>query len=98
MDMKNTPKPKSYWVVGSLSYDQKLKRVYIQNDFHHPLAPRRQRLVRDTEHTERNVLMENREVPILHELPGLCSGNLLKAEGFCLSRAILGTNKKAFSP
>ncbi len=45
--------------------------VYIQKGFHHPLATERWRLVRDTEHTERTVLMENREVPILHELPSL---------------------------
>ena len=50
---------------------QELPGVYIENHFHRPLAPRRRRLVRDTENTERNVLMENREVPILHEPPAL---------------------------
>jgi len=30
-------------------------------------------LIRGTEHTERDLLMENREVPILHELAGLPS-------------------------
>jgi len=33
-------------------------------------------LIRDTEHTERDVLMENREVAILHELPASGKGNL----------------------
>ena len=47
-------------------------------------------LVRDTEYTERNVLMENREVPILHELP-----NLFETEDFCLSAAARQTKKSS---
>jgi hypothetical protein len=35
-------------------------------------SPRQKGLIRDTENTERSVLMENREVPILHELPCIC--------------------------
>ena len=47
-------------------------------------------LVRDTEYTERNVLMENREVPILHELP-----NLFETEPLCLPELFSGQTKKS---
>jgi hypothetical protein len=74
-------------------YYREQEIVYIQDNFHHPFAPRRQGLIRDTEHTEKDVLMENREVPILHELP-----NLFETEAsFCLS-GTSPTDKKALSP
>ncbi len=69
------PKKASMFLTLSIAltttYYQDLEIIYIQTDFHHPLALRRQGLVRDTEHTERHVPLENREVPILQGLPDL---------------------------
>jgi len=54
-------------------------------------------LVRDTEHTERNFLMENREMPILHELPGLRPSGVIPDRSF-LPVGISPTGKKSLSP
>jgi hypothetical protein len=57
-------------------YYQEQEIVYIENRFHHPFAQEDrgsfETCLAGREHTERNVLMENRDVPILHELPEIC--------------------------
>ena len=71
--------------------------VSIQDDFHRPFAPRRQGLIRDTEHTERNILMENREVPILHELQGLQPGGFIRTEALLSVGQLPDRQKSPFS-
>jgi hypothetical protein len=84
----------------------KAKIAYIQNDLHHPFVPSTG-LIRDAELTERNVLMDNRS-KIPRSVRGryrfsmtpqaFGQGHVFEREAFCLSRAILGTDKKVVSP
>jgi hypothetical protein len=71
--------------------------VIDEKGFHHPLAPKRCGLVRDTEDTEENILMENREVPILHKCSGLRRQGVLNQQKSFLIWRYLPPNQKKIS-
>jgi hypothetical protein len=61
-------------------------------------SPRKYWLVRDTEHSEEDSFMENREMPILHKrsaFTGKCPGCGRKR--FQFVPVFTGTNEKSFS-